>query len=165
MVFPWGLCDNKSLKVSGTLLGILPDLNNVEVWIVSIRHPISNFSNLLSKPLMTVPKCANYNWYHLHVPQLPRFSGKVHVLATLFVCFFFIFHSVVRRDSKVHYTSDSLLLLLIISMSDLQTRIRRYVCISKSQRNLCVLFPGTYSGLCMYRLVVWTNFIFLHNSQ
>ena len=51
MIFHWCLNDNKSPQVSRTLLSILTDLNNGVVWMVSIRPPISNFSNPLSKPL------------------------------------------------------------------------------------------------------------------
>ena len=43
--------------------------------------------------------------------------------------------------------------------------IRWSVCISKSQRILCVSFFRTDSGLCIYNLVVWSNFNFLRNSQ
>ena len=51
VVFHWSLSDSKSLQSLKTLLGILADLNNTVVWIVSIRPPISNSSRLLSKIL------------------------------------------------------------------------------------------------------------------
>ena len=41
--------------VSMSLLGILADLKNSVVWVVSIRPPISSSSSSLSKPLETVP--------------------------------------------------------------------------------------------------------------
>ena len=47
MVFHWNLNDSKSPQVLRTYLSILSVLNNVVVWIVSIR-PFSN-------PLVTVP--------------------------------------------------------------------------------------------------------------
>ena len=55
--------------------------------------------------------------------------------------------------------------LLNIIRSGHQAKIRRSVCISKSQRNLCVSFSRTNSGLCICHLFVWSNFNFLHNSQ
>ena len=39
------------------------------------------------------------------------------------------------------------------------------VCISKSQKSLCVSFSRTDFGLCIYYLFEWSNFNFLHNSQ
>ena len=37
------------------------------------------------------------------------------------------------------------------------------VSISKSQRSFCVSFSWKDSGLCIYHLLVWLNFNFLHN--
>ena len=37
MVFPWSLCDRRGFQISGTLLNILADLDNVLVWIISTR--------------------------------------------------------------------------------------------------------------------------------
>ena len=36
---------------------------------------------------------------------------------------------------------------------------------SKSHRSLCVLFSRIGAGLCIYHLLVWSNFNFLHISQ
>ena len=44
---------------------------------------------------------------------------------------------------------------------DLLVGIRWSICISKPQRILCVSFSRTDSSLCVYHLVVWSNF----NSQ
>ena len=54
VVFYWSLSDGKCPQVSRTLLSILVDLSNTVVWMVSIRPPISNSSNLLFKPSETV---------------------------------------------------------------------------------------------------------------
>ena len=43
--------------------------------------------------------------------------------------------------------------------------IRWSVCISKSQRSLCISFSRTNSKLCIYHLFIWSNLNFLHNSQ
>ena len=56
MIFLWSLSDIKSPKVSRTLLSILVVLNNVVVWIVSTRPPISKSSSPFNNLLVTVPK-------------------------------------------------------------------------------------------------------------
>ena len=56
MVFHWSLSDSKSSQISRTLLSILAVLNNVVVWMVSIRPPTSKSSSLFSYPLVTIPK-------------------------------------------------------------------------------------------------------------
>ena len=72
----------------------------------------------------------------------------------------------VRRNSKVDNFANSLfLLLLIIIRSDLLAGIRRSVCMLKSHRSLCVSFSRTGAGFCIYHLLVWSNFNFLHISQ
>ena len=55
VVVLWSLSDNKSPRVSWTLLSILADLNNAVIWMVSILPLIFNSSSLVSKPLETVP--------------------------------------------------------------------------------------------------------------
>ena len=54
MVFHWSLSDGKFPKASRTFLSILADLSSAVVWIVSAPPPISNSSNLITKPLVTV---------------------------------------------------------------------------------------------------------------
>ena len=66
MVFHWSLRDNKTPKVSKTLLSILADLNNAVVWMVTTRALISNSSRPFTNPLVTVTERTNYNWYHRH---------------------------------------------------------------------------------------------------
>ena len=91
-----------------------------------------------------------------------HFTCKVEVFILLFI--FFQFYSVVIWDSKVHYLLSSLF-LLIITRSGRPVEIKWYVCILKSQSSLWVSFSGPDSELCIYRLFVWSNFSFLHNSQ
>ena len=55
--------------------------------------------------------------------------------------------------------------LLTITRSGRLVEIRRSVCISNSQRSLCVLFSLMDSGLCVCHLFEWSNLNFLHNSQ
>ena len=63
----------------------------------------------------------------------------------------------IRRDAKVYYSAGSLF-LLTISRPDRRAEIRWSVCISKSQRTLCISFYSTHSELCMYYLLVWSIF-------
>ena len=56
MFFHWSLSDSMSPQVSMTLLRILAVLNNIVVWMVSTRPPISKSSSPFSHPLVTVPK-------------------------------------------------------------------------------------------------------------
>ena len=56
MIFHWSLSENKSPQVSRTLLGILADLNNVVIWIVSTRPLISMSSSPFIDPLVIVSR-------------------------------------------------------------------------------------------------------------
>ena len=53
--FIWFWADSKSPQVSRTLPGILVDLNNDLVWVVSACVLISKFSSPFTKPLGIVP--------------------------------------------------------------------------------------------------------------
>ena len=156
MVSRWSLSDNKSPQVSRILLSILADLNNAVVWMVPTRPLISES---LYQSFGDCTKNTNYNRYnrHFHVPQFFQFPSKVQVLILLFI--FFQFYCVVSWDSKFS------LFLLIITRSDRLADIRWSVCISKSQRSLCILFFRTDVGLCVYHLFTWSDFNFLYNSQ
>ena len=70
MVFYQSLSDSKFLQVSMTLLGILADLNDVLVWMVSAYPLIFNSSSPLTKLLGTVPTVPITigTTSHLHVP-------------------------------------------------------------------------------------------------
>ena len=54
---------------------------------------------------------------------------------------------------------------LVMTRSCLLAGIRLSVCVSKSQRNLCITFSRTDSGWWIYHLVVWSNLNLLHDSQ
>ena len=55
MFFHWNLSDSKSPQVSWTLLGILADLSNAVIWMVSTCPLISKSSNPFTNPLEIVP--------------------------------------------------------------------------------------------------------------
>ena len=69
VVFYWSLSDNKFPQVSTILLGILSDLSNAVVWIVSTRPIISKSSSLFGE----CTKSTNYNTLHFHIPQIFQF--------------------------------------------------------------------------------------------
>ena len=64
----------------------------------------------------------------------------------------------------VDYFASSLFLLINIK-SGFLAGIKRSVCILKSHRSLCVSFCRTGAGLCIYHLLVWSNWDFQHISQ
>ena len=165
MVFHWSLRDNKSPKVSRTLLSILAVLNNVVVWIVPTLPPTSKSSCLFKNPLVTVSKAPITIGIIVTFMFLSffQFSSKVEVLILLVT--FLQFYSVVSRGSKVDNFASFLFLLLIIIRSGFLADIRWSARMSKSHRSLCVSFSRTDTGLCYYHLFVWSNLNFLHISQ
>ena len=148
MVFHWNLSNKMSPQVSRTLLSILVDLNNVVVWMLSTRL-LSMSSSPCTNPLVTVPRApitiGITVTFILHRFFFFQFPNEVQVLIFLFA--FFQFYSVINWDSEV-YNSASLFFLLIIKRSGRLAEIRWSVCISKSQRSLCVSFSRRESGLC-----------------
>ena len=78
---------------------------------------------------------------------------------------FFSLYTVVSREGKVHHFASSLVLLIIIrsgsSGSGRLAEIRWSVCMSKSQRSLCVPFSRRDVGLGIYNLFVLSNFNFI----
>ena len=168
MVFHWSLSDSKSPQVSRNLLNILAALNNVVVWMVSIRPPTSKSSSPFNNPLVIVPKAPI-------------------TIGTIITFMFFSFFNPLARSRYLSFFSHSFsfilwsagtakstilqillfffFLLLIIIRSGLLAVIRWSVCMSKSRRSLCVSFSRTGAGLCIYHLLVWSNLNFLHISQ
>ena len=109
-------------------------------------------------------KSTNNNWYyrHFHVPQLFKFLCKIQVLIPFSHSFDFTLCLAGTAKSTI---LQVLIFSLIIIRSGRLAEIWWSVCISKSQRSLCVSFSKTNSGWCMYHLFVWSNFNFLHHSQ
>ena len=54
---------------------------------------------------------------------------------------------------------------LSITKSDRLAEMKWSVCISKSQRNLCISFARMNSGLFIHHLFIWSNLNYLHNSE
>ena len=89
-------------KISRTLLSILVDLNNHEVWMIStcprISKPSSPFTNIL-KIVPNVSTTIGITVYGF------LFSSKVYVFISIFN--FFYLYSVVCRDGKIHYSAGA----------------------------------------------------------
>ena len=136
MVFHWSLSDSKFPLVIRTLLSILPDLNNTEVWMDLTRPLITKSSN----------PCGNLWWLYRRAPITIRIS-----FSFMFHSFFF-FVSVLGLGSYLSFCFPSVLpdgqperltallgsfffpfffffLLLIITRSDRLAEVL-YVCIS-----------------------------------
>ena len=69
----------------------------------------------------------------------------------------------VRRNSKVHNSASTLILLFIIRSGCLAEN-KGSVCISKSLTSLCVSFSRIDDGLGIFHLFVWSNYNFLHHT-
>ena len=145
MASPWSFSNSKSPEVSRTLLSILADLSNAVVWMVSICHLISKSSNPCINPLAYYTKSTNYNWYnpHFHVSQFFYFLKRSIYLSFFSLSFNFTQCSAGKAKSTI---GQALFSFLIITRSSRRSEIRWCVCISKSQRSLCVSFPRTDSG-------------------
>ena len=165
MVFHWRLSDSKSLPVSRTLLSILAVFNNAVVWMVSTRLPTFKSSNPLNNPLVTVRK-APITVHIIVTCMLYSFSILLQVRSTYpsFHILSVLFCGQPGQQSR-QFCKFSFFLLLIITRSGLLAEIRWSVCTSKSHGSICVSFPRTAAGLCIYHLFVWSNLNFLRISQ
>ena len=154
MVFHLSLSDCKSPWVSRTLLSILADLNNAVVWMVSTRSVISKSSSPCINPLVSVPR------------------APITIGINVTFMFYSFFNSLERlrylsclsRSFNFTGTAKSTILqvlffLLIIIRSGRLIKNKWSVCMSKSQRSLCVSFSRTDVRLCIYHLFVWSNFL------
>ena len=166
MVFHWTLSDCTSPQVS--FYSILVDLSNAVVWMVLVLPMISSSSSTFSKPLgtvlstpATIDMVVTFMFYNV-------FSSLARSKYLSLFLFSLIFTQWSAGWQSSQFSRFSFF-LLIITRSGLLVGIRWSVCISKSKRILCILFTRTDgwtdSDLCMYYLLVWSNFNFLHNSQ
>ena len=133
--------------------------------MVSTCPLIFKVSSPCTNPLVTVPRAPitiDVTVSFMFHSFFFQFPCKVRVFFFLFA--FFQFYSVVSRDNKVHNSTSSIFLLIIVRSGRL-VKIRRSVCISKSQKSLCVSFSRTDSGLSIYHLIVSSNLNFLHSFQ
>ena len=159
MVFHWSLSNSKSPQISRTRLRILAVLSNVVVWIVSTRPPTSKSSRPFNSPLVILPN-APITIGRIVTFMFHSFSNSL--TRSRYLSFFSLSFSFIPQSRQFGKFS---FFLLIIIRNGLLARIRWSVCMLKSHRNLCVAFSRTGVGSCIYHLLVWSNFNFLHISQ
>ena len=165
MVCHWDLSDSNSPQVFWTLLSILTDLNNAVVRMVSTRPFIFKSSRPHTNPLMTVSSApitigstVTLMFHSFFFSSLARSS----YLSLFSLSFTFTQWSAETAESTIRQVSFFLFFFLTITMSNRLAEIRCSICISKSQRSLCVSFSRTDSVLCIYHLFVWSNQILDH---
>ena len=161
MVSHKSLSDSKSLQVSRTRLSILSDLNNAVVWIVSTHLLISKSSSPCTNLLVTVPRAPSrigITVTFMFHSFFKKFPSKVEVLILLFT--FFQFYSVVNRDSRVYNLASSLFCCLSLGLVVWLRLGDPFV-----SQNPMSYSQWKDSRLRIYRLLVWSNFNFLHNSK
>ena len=163
MVFHWNLSDSNSPQISRTRLRILVVLSNAVLWIVSTRPPTSKSSRPFNDSLVIVPKAP----ITIGTIVTFMFHSFLYSLARSWYLSFFShsFRFILWSARTAKSTILQILFLLLIIMSGLLAGIRWSVCMLKSHRSWCVSFSRTGAGLCIYHLLVWLNFNFLHISQ
>ena len=128
------------------------------LWMVLIRPLISNSSSLSPQHFETVPSAPIIISITITLMFHSFFSSLAR--SKYFFSHFdlFSFYSMVFRNGILPLDGKFSHFLLL-------SGIRWSVCISKSQRILYVSFSTTDSGLCIYKLVLWSNCNALHHSQ
>ena len=109
MVFYWSLSDSKSLQVSRTLLSILVNLNNIVVWMVSIRPLISKSSSPFNNPSVTVPRVPIIIGINVTFMFHSVFNSQARSWYLSFVSLSFQFY----RESKIRNFASSLFCCLL----------------------------------------------------
>ena len=143
MVFHWSLSDGLSPQFSGTLLSILADVNESIVWMVSTRPLISMFCSPYINPSVTIPIAPitigiNATFmFHIFF----QFPSNLKEFILLFPFPSILLHGQLGQPNP-QFCKFSFFLLIIIRFGRL-TEMKWSVCMSKSQRCLCVCHsPG-----------------------
>ena len=128
--------------------------NSSWVFSLSLWGPFQAYQKQFISPL---PSCSTVNNFFFALYQ------------DVSICLSFRFLLIWLRGPSVGTTKSTiwqvLLFLLINSTLGLLVEIKWLVFISKSLRILWISFSRTYSSLCIYHLVVCSNFNLLFNSQ
>ena len=160
MVSHWSLRDNKFSQVSRILLSILSDLNNTVVWMTSISPLIPKssraFTNLpIRSGLIQV--------HQLQLVSLPTFSPFLVLWKILDIYLYFCFLLILfcGLPGRPSLLFGRFSFLLTITRSGRLAGIRISICISKSQRSLCVSSPLKNFRVVHKPLVLMVKFKFL----
>ena len=134
MVFHWSLSDRKSLQVYRTLRKILTDLNNA---VVSSHLLISKTFSSGMSPLPTVSRApiTICSWVTFMFQGFFNCLQNSRYLYYFSISFSFNLWSAGTSKSTIQQV---LFFLLIINRSDRMAEITWFVCVSKSQRSLCI---------------------------
>ena len=162
MVYHWSFSDWKSPQVSATVLTILSDLNNAVLRMVSSCHLISMSSNSFTNSLeidLTASTiiCMTVN-FTFHIYFIPLASTGTYLRFRFLLC------SHCGLPGRRSPLFSRLSVFCWMSLSDRLVDIKWFVCISKSQRYLCVSFSWMDFELILYPLFEWLNQNLLHNS-
>ena len=136
------------------------------VSMVSTRSVISKFSSPFTQSLLTVPRASISIdititfMFHIFF----NFQTRLGYRSFFSPSFNFTLWSARTAKSTIRQGLFFSFLLIIIKSGRL-VEIRWSVCVSKSQRSLCISFSRTDSWLCIYHLFVWSSLHFLHSSQ
>ena len=156
MVFHWSLSVSKSPQVSTTLFCILADLNHGVLWMISTRLIISKSTSPFTNPLVTVPRApiaiGTTVTFMFHCCC---FSSSLSRSRYLF--FFLLSFSFQLRSAG---TAKSTILLGLVFWPRLDDSF-----VSQNPRGVCACHSPGQILCCIYHLIVWSNFNFLHNSQ
>ena len=128
--------------------------------MVSTRLLLEKLSSPCTHPMVTVPRAP----ITICINVIFMFRSLFNSLARSRYLSYFRFLLILPCGQPgPQFGKFSFSSLIIIKFARLD-EIKRSVCISKSQRSLCVLFSRTDSGLGIYHLFVWSNLNFLHSS-
>ena len=119
-------------------MNILVDLNNAVVWMVSSRPLISKFSSPFINPLVTVPRAPITIGINVTFMFHSFFNSQARSRYLSYFSLSFNF-KVVSQDSKVNNFASSLFLII---RSRRLAEMKRSVCMTKSQRSLCMSISG-----------------------
>ena len=155
MIFHWNLSDSKSPLVSRILLSILAFLNNLVVLMVSTRPLISKSFSPINNPSVAVP------WVPITIGINATFMfhsffnslAKPRYLSLFSFSFIFSLWSAGTVKSTILqvlcFVCLFVCLLITVNFSRL-TEIKLSVCMSKSQRSLCI-------SISSWNLTIRTN--------
>ena len=152
MFFIPALTDGFYQQVSRSLLSILTDLNNPEVWMVSTRPLNPKSSSPCINPLMTVLRAPITIGISVLFMFLSFFFSSLARSAYILAFRFFSVLLCGQLEQQCPLFSKFFFFLLIITRSGRLVNIRISVCISKSLWISYIPFSRTNSGLNMYHL-------------
>ena len=156
MVSLRGFSNSESPQVYRTFLSILVDLNYDIVFIFSIYPLISKCPNSFNYPLGIVPSVTITIGITVTLMSHSFFFSSL--ARSIYLSLFSLSSTFTLWSTGMSKTTNrQVLFLLTITRSDHLADIKWFICISKSQTNLCVSFSLTDSKLYIYHLFVWSN--------